>query len=274
MVEHALVDDRADIIYQRTEHDWKNSVSNRTVNGTVRFSSSCFVLFHAAFETVTIAKIDHYHKQQCHTDAGDRSKCTSCCCKCGSKLRIAFFLTKLQAVLQHHISTGYRDDGIDDLLNDLRHRCRDHRTVSLEESTQYTGQCKKKDRRCKDTKCIACKLHPHHILGDHTAKQESQNGKNTACHGRKTQGTDQNLVGIFHFSCILPLCYQPGYSKRKAERRNHQDNSINLICGRIITVSVIPQNVSERNTVDHTDCFCDKGGDYKNRPLCQKICFA
>ena len=119
MVEHTLVDDRTDIIYQRTEHDWKNSISDRTVNGTVRFSFPCFVLFHAAFETVTIAKIDHYHKQQCYTDAGNRSKRTACCCKCSSKLRISFFLTKFQTILQHHISTCYGNNCIDDLLNDL-----------------------------------------------------------------------------------------------------------------------------------------------------------
>ena len=82
-------------------------------------------------------------------------KCSHACSECTTGSTPSTLKRTVCVPFHKVIGTGYTHNSIDNLLYDLRHRRRNHRFLSLEETTEHSQKGDDKYRRCQYTKWIS-----------------------------------------------------------------------------------------------------------------------
>ena len=119
---------------------------------------------------------------------------------------------------------------IDDLLDDLGDRGRDHVGEALEETAECTGYGENKNGRRKHSQTVLGIFQVHDLFGQDTGKQIRDQCEKTAGYDSKAHRAQEDLVRVAHLTLLYALTHQPGHRKGQAERRDHKNDGIDLIC--------------------------------------------
>ena len=214
----------------------------------------------------------HKHqKQQCDQCSRSRSRRSSCCPVGRFKQRIVLLFRSRHPHFDHDAGSYDIDCCIDDLLQNLGDRSRNHSSHSLKISAHYTEHCHDKQRRSQHLECIDTKRRFHQMSGDHICPQKDCQCHNCPHGNRKHHCTFKNSKGV-SWLVHRHLCGdQLGYRDWKTEGGQHQCHRINLICISEKSVSLISDNIGQRNPVQCPDDLYNHCRRCKDCSLYQKF---
>ena len=103
--------------------------------------------------------------------------------------------------------------------------------------------------------------------------EEHDAGKHKPDTAKRPNGGAEGLfLAAVHAVCVC-LRDQAGQCHRKPRRGNGKEDVIYIVCGNKNPISVIAENIAERDLVDHAECFHDQHADRQDRRTVHKVLF-
>ncbi len=160
-----------------------------------------------------------------------------------------------------------------DLLQDLRDRSRNHRSVSLEETAHDAQYAHDEDRRCQRTDRIYGFRHLHDFPGEELSagRHDDSGNESEKSAEEKTHPEDLPDVSVL---LLRVLCRdQLGYGLRKAVSRDHQQDVVDAVSRAVNAHAVFSDDGEHGDAEQHADDAADDPGDRKDASLYDEIVF-
>ena len=170
-----------------------------------------------------------------------------------------------------HTGRHDADHRVYNLLNDLGNGRGHHGSHALEIAPQHAHDSHDEDRQSQHLQAELALRRVQKSSCKKSGPEEGQGGSEASHHQGHAHGRLKRSPGVPVLSHGHLGRHHLGHRQGKAVGGDQEDDIVDLVSGRIIIISLIPDDVRDRNPVQHPDDAADDGRRRQNASLQDKI---